>query len=238
MRLLAITAHPTYAICQCGGTLINHVKNGDEVTIVSLTAGECMTCMFSEKEMSDLNHKELAAAGAVIGVKETRILSIPDTEIIDSVENRLLVNDLIREIKPDVIMTHWGNDSHPDVQAVAHLVSAATMFCQLTQGKWVKNYPPHKVGKLYAFEIAGYSRNFDADVLIDVSKCMEQKIKAMLCFKTHIDTDCKGDTDRFLNMVLIPDRRWGFEPGTEYAEPYRHIKTHETHDQAVQLLPL
>lgn len=238
MKVLAITAHPTYAICQCGGTLINHVKNGDEVTVVSLTAGECMTYQFSEEEMARINHRELAKAAAAIGVKEARILSIPDTEIMDTIENRLLVNDLIREIKPDIIITHWGDDTHPDVQAVAKLVSAATMFCQLTQGKWARNYPPHKVGRLYAFEIAGYSRNFDADVLIDVSQCMEQKVKAMLCFQTHIDTDCKGDTDKFLNIVLIPGRRWGFEPGAEYAEPYKRIKTHETHDRVVQLLPV
>lgn len=238
MKILAITAHPTYAVCQCGGTLINHVKRGDEVTIASLTAGENMTNMFSPAVMAALNHKELAAAGKVLGVKETRILSIPDTEIMDSIENRYLVNDLIREIKPDIILTHWGKDSHPDVQAAAKLVDATTMFCQLTQGKWAEKNPPHKVGKLYSFEVAGYSRGFEPDVHIDVSNIIDQKIEAMLCFKTHIDTDCKGDTDKFLNMVMIPSKRWGFESGTNYAEPYKRIMTHETHDQAVAYLPL
>jgi N-acetylglucosamine malate deacetylase 1 len=238
MKILAITAHPTYAICQCGGTLINHVKRGDEVTIASLTAGENMTNLHSPAEMAALNHKELAAAGKVIGVKETRILTISDTEIMDSIENRYLVNDLIRETKPDIIITHWGADSHPDVQAVAKLVDATTMFCQLTQGKWTEKYKQHKVGRLYSFETAGYSRDFEPDALIDVSKFIDQKIEAMLCFKTHIDTDCKGDTDKFINMVMIPGRRWGFESGVSYAEPYKRIMTHETHDHALEFLPL
>ena len=238
MRVLAIIAHPTYAVCQCGGTLINHVKKGDEVFIVSLTAGERMTNLISEEDMAATNKKELSAAGKVIGVKETRILSITDTEIVDSIDNRYLVNDVIREIKPDIIITHWGKDSHPDVQGTAQLVAAATMFCQLTQGPWVKNYAPHKVGRVYAFEIAGYSRNYEPDVLVDVSDVLEQKKKAMLCFQSHIATDCKGDTDRFMDLVLIASRRWGFEPGVEYAEPYRHIQTHETHDKTFECLPL
>ena len=238
MRVLAITAHPTYAVCQCGGALINHVKKGDEVFIVSLTAGERMTYMISEKDMAETNHKELTAAGEIIGVKETRILSITDTEIVDSIENRYLVNDIVREIKPDILITHWGRDSHPDVQGTFKLVAAVTMFSQLTQGPWAKKHPPHQVGRFYTFEIAGYSRDFVPDVLVDVSANIEQKKKAMLCFQSHIDTDCKGDTDRFLDMVMIPSRRWGFEPGVEYAEPYRRIQTHETHDKTFECLPL
>lgn len=39
MKILVVAGHPADMFDHCGGTLLKHLKNGDEVTCVSMTQG-------------------------------------------------------------------------------------------------------------------------------------------------------------------------------------------------------
>jgi LmbE family N-acetylglucosaminyl deacetylase len=91
MRLLFITAHPHYAGTYCAGTVLNHTQRGDEVYVVSLTAGELMTNRVSPKELAGINCRDMEASAAILGIKEARILGFPDAGIANSHEVRMAV---------------------------------------------------------------------------------------------------------------------------------------------------
>ena len=59
-----------------------------------------------------------------------RVLPVPDGELTDSLENRNLLLKTIREIEPDVIITHRTRDYHPDHRCCGQLV----MDCSYRMG--------------------------------------------------------------------------------------------------------
>ena len=152
MRQLYITAHPHYAACFCGGTILNHTRQGDEVFVVSLSAGELMTNRVSPPELAKINSVDAEKAGKVLGIKETRILGIPDTEIENTPELRMTLNNIIREIKADVLVTHWPLDTHPDYRNTAQAAIDASFLALIVSGKWAGDRSSHWTSKAWGFE--------------------------------------------------------------------------------------
>ena len=237
MKVLIVTAHPHYAACYLGGTVANHVEKGDEVYVVSITKGEKVTNLYSEKEVMEINVKEMAAAAKVLGIKEVNYLDVEDTCIFQTDEIRLKITESIRRIKPDIIISHWKCDSHPDIRATAEMVEDCIFLAMLKQGKWAANFEPHFTKKHYAFDMPNYSRNFEPDYFVDIKKNLQKKKDATACLKLHLEVDTKGDLDKWLYTILKSNKRWGIEPGVEYAEAFRRIKIHEVFDPAVICLP-
>ena len=81
LRILVITAHPHYAGTNCAGTLFNHVSRGDEVYVISLTAGDLMTDRVTRAELAKINQADMEASADILGFKETRILGFQDGEV-------------------------------------------------------------------------------------------------------------------------------------------------------------
>ncbi len=111
MNLLVIEAHPQYAGILISGTLYKHIQQGDHVTVVALSDAEGLTNLKPMNKIGETNKREMLAAADVIGLKDIRFWGYPDTYIQNTHELRLEVNHLIREVKPDVIITHWPNDT-------------------------------------------------------------------------------------------------------------------------------
>jgi LmbE family N-acetylglucosaminyl deacetylase len=111
MRIAALIAHPDYAALFLGGTFIKHARQGDEIFIVALSPGEVGAAFKNPDkslgELAAIKTRELEATAKVQGVKEVRVLRFPDTKITNTPELRLTIIDLIREFKPDLVITHW-----------------------------------------------------------------------------------------------------------------------------------
>ncbi|HHW47581.1 MAG TPA: PIG-L family deacetylase [Clostridiaceae bacterium] len=237
MKILAVIAHPHYAGIQIAGTIINHVKNGDDVYVVSLTSGDLMTDRVPQKELAEINKKDAEESAKLLGIKELRILDFKDSLLYNSRhELRLALNEIIREIRPEIVITHWPNDTHPDFRETGLAVIDACFYALLVAGVWAEKYPSHMVSKLYSFETPMLSVGFEPDVFVDISDVVELKTKSMEIFKIHIDVNAKGSNEIWNSSVLGANRRWGTECGVMYAEPYKQIKIHEVHNRAVKCL--
>lgn len=205
--------------------------------MVTLTAGELMTNLVSSEELAKINMDEARKAATILGVKEVRNLGFRDTDVTNREEIRVALNDTIRELKPDIIITHWPLSTHPDFRETAQATIDACFFALLVSGKWAEKYKPHWTARLYAFEVPELSVDFKSTALIDVTDCMDMKIRAAKCFKMHIDAVMGGDVDKWINSTCIgPCRYWGLKAGVTYAEPFRQIEIHETHFKAIKYL--
>ena len=130
--ILSIWAHPDDETYLAGATMAAAAAAGQRVVCVSLTAGERGTddpVGWPPDRLSRRRHREAAAAMAVLGVAEHRILGLPDGGLDDigPAAGADIVGALLDEIAPDTILT-FGPDGatfHPDHIAVGAWTHAA-----------------------------------------------------------------------------------------------------------------
>lgn len=129
--ILSVWAHPDDETFLAAGVMAAAADRGDRVVCVSATAGEQGTSdpdAWPPLRLGRRRTWEAAAAMAVLGVGEHRILGLPDGALADYDEQgRAAVGRLLDEVEPDTILT-FGPDGitfHPDHMAVSRWVTAA-----------------------------------------------------------------------------------------------------------------
>ncbi|MGB9553392.1 MAG: PIG-L family deacetylase, partial [bacterium] len=127
MKILTIGAHPDDVEIGMGGTIAALKDKGHEVTILDLTDGEPTPTGSREVRL-----KESQEAAKILGVDRRITLDLPNRFLLDTIENRLKVAQVIREIKPEAIFLHYWTDAHPDHRAACQLCEAARFYAKLT----------------------------------------------------------------------------------------------------------
>ena len=129
--ILSIWAHPDDETYLAGGLMAAARSRGDRVVCVAATAGELGTsepATWPPGRLGRVRRWEAAAAMAVLGVDEHRILGLPDLGLAaHDAEGVALAGCLLDEIQPDTILT-FGPDGmtyHPDHVAVHRWVTTA-----------------------------------------------------------------------------------------------------------------
>jgi len=149
MKLLVVGGHPADVFDHCGGTMAHHVRAGDSVTCLALTQGlrihdavvsevfrfgtegytqEDIERICTEREQVKLD--EVKKACALFGVTDVRSLRYDDKLLLVTPELIDAVAKVIRDVKPDLLITHYpkssGNttDHHGNAAKIAIAASA------------------------------------------------------------------------------------------------------------------
>ena len=231
MRILAIVAHPDDAEIFCGGTIAKHAARGDDVTVAFMTRGEYGGLDATEAEVAAVREEEARRAAEVLGADAT-FLEFLDGRITDSMENRRRIVDVIRAHEPDVILTHFDDDMHPDHRNTSRLVSDAYYMASLPLVE--TDHDPHDPDNVYFF--GKPTSSFEPDVAVDITGFQEIKEEAFLEHESQIEflEDHGGIDAEFDNVVegvRAEARVLGKRTGVEFAEGFRRH-----HDAAVDFL--
>ena len=124
LRILVIGAHPDDCEFRVGGTAALWRRGGHVVRFVSATDGSAGHHEMGGAALVARRRAEAEAAAAVIGA-EVCILDTPDGHLEPSLTNRHAFVRLIREFRPDLVITHRPWDYHPDHRYTAALVQDA-----------------------------------------------------------------------------------------------------------------
>ena len=177
LALLAIMAHPDDAELLCGGALAKAAARGDRVGILDLTRGEAASAGSVE-----IRAEEAARSAEVMGLAVRRNAGLRDAGLINDDTSRSVVVGLIRELRPDVIVTHWREGRHPDHRVAAQLAYDASFLSAL------KNYDapgethrPHKVVHCLLFREDAPPPSF----VVDITDHIETKMAALACFASQ-----------------------------------------------------
>ncbi len=229
-------AHPDYHVHWFGGTAAKHAKRGDEVYMISATAGEMgqPEQKMSLEEFGKIKSKEAEKGAKILGAKEFRVLGFKDTQVANTPELRNTVLDTIRELKPDIVVSHWPNDAHPDIAEMGEAVVAACFFAPL--GAVKTEHQAHTVKKIYAYDVSASSIGLEPDFIVDITETHETKAKAAEAFKTVVDVEFKGDMQRWVNISLGHNLYWGQQSGVKYAEPFKEVMLHGLRKRATGYL--
>lgn len=185
--VLVIAAHPDDEVLGCGGTMACHAAKGDEVYSVILAEG--LTSRENERNR-DVHRKEFTIlhdaahkANDILGVKQLKLLEFPDNRMdsMDRLDIVKVIEELISEIKPNIIYTHHIGDVNIDHRRIHEAVLTA-----------VRPIPGnHYIEELLYFEIAsstewmttGSAPAFTPNWYIDIEKTLDLKLKALEAYE-------------------------------------------------------
>ena len=114
--VLAIAAHRDDVEQTCGGTLLRMAARGLRTAILDLTRGEAGTRGTAEDRA-----READEAARILGVGWRQALDLPDGAIENTLENRLKIVRVLRQLRPRVVILPYWQARHPDHAIVAPL---------------------------------------------------------------------------------------------------------------------
>lgn len=178
LRLLVICAHPDDAEYKAGGLAAIYRALGDVVRFVSVTNGDAGHQKISGPELALRRREESAAAAATLGLQYD-VWDHPDGRLFPTLALREQVIRLIREDRPDLVLTHRPNDYHPDHRATSQLVQDAAYL--LTVPAICREVPHLPRDPVIGYLSDEFTRpySFDPSVVIDIGPVWSQKM-AML----------------------------------------------------------
>lgn len=194
--VLVFTAHPDDAEYYAGGTIAKMIKQGAQVTYVVTTDGRRGSFQHQTGILAPIREEEANHAAQVMGAESPILLSHPDHELDRLPPGKLKEQycRLIRQHKPDAIIAQdpfSTYESHPDHRAVAWAVSDAVHYAFLPlihPEHLAMGLEPHFVNEKYFYTESVTSAN----LIIDISDTIEQKITALLEHKSQINFLVEG----------------------------------------------
>jgi LmbE family N-acetylglucosaminyl deacetylase len=139
--ILAIGAHAGDMELTAGALLIKQHKLGDRVVILHMTLGEGGNARLSPAVYGAQKRREALAADSVIGA-EAIFAPYRDGEIPNDEAVRRYVADIIRQVRPTYIITHWKYSIHKDHSNTSAIVQGAVLLASL-EGV-VTGHPAHR----------------------------------------------------------------------------------------------
>ena len=113
-KIMVVAPHPDDETLGCGGTLLRHISDGDEVywlICTTITESQGFT-----KERIEERKKEIELVSNMFGFGGYRQLNFKTTELDQVPRNELVgaIAEYIKEIKPHTIYLPYRNDVHSD----------------------------------------------------------------------------------------------------------------------------
>ena len=173
MNILAIGAHPDDIEYGCAGTLIKYAERDHRILLMILTGGE-------EGGNGEERKREQSAAAEIIGAQQVFWGGYRDTQL--PLNKKLIdkIEEVLVEVKPDLILVNYGDDTHQDHRILTEATMSAT--------RYVRN--------VLFFE-GPTTQNFNPQVFVDISDTLERKFQAL---KSHESQVMKTNIE---NMSIV-----------------------------------
>jgi LmbE family N-acetylglucosaminyl deacetylase len=156
MKILAVGAHPDDVELGCGATLALFKKRGHEVHVLVLTRGEA-------SGDPALRESECHSSCRALGVDDVIFGNLKDTRIRDDVDTVMAVEEVIKKLNPDIILTHSSKDGHQD-----HRNASLATLSAARNSK-----------KVLLYESPAALRDFCPQLFIDVGSTFDLKLEAL-----------------------------------------------------------
>ncbi|MCK5305239.1 MAG: PIG-L family deacetylase [Candidatus Heimdallarchaeota archaeon] len=218
LNVVAVFAHPDDEAGTVG-TLMNHSDRGDNVFVVMLTHGENASSLKgSHDEIKLTRQGHVNQIEKIIGA-QYRLMDLPDSGVFPSVENAKKVARILKQLKPDIIIT-WGKTKttgtgHPDHRYTHDIVLDAISYARYKEDD--SNLEPHrKPISLYTPNI-GDDPNIQNCVYVDVSK---QHDRIMEFFNVYEEAYGEWPVRAYKQAGMLVTGRMAY---VRYAESFKKI---------------
>jgi len=213
--VLAIAAHRDDVEQTCGGTLLRMRSMGVPTAILDLTRGEAGTRGSAEQRAA-----EAAGAAGILGVAWREALDIPDGRVENTWENRLKIVEVLRRVRPRVVILPYWRGRHPDHYNSATLGYEACFLSGLARVETGRD--PHRPFKIvYASLYADVRPSF----VVDITGFIEERHRALMAYQSQYANQTAGSglfvpEEEIRERTFAEARHYGMLAGVRYAEPF------------------
>jgi N-acetylglucosamine malate deacetylase 1 len=217
-RVLAVGAHPDDIEILCAGTLARCRERGDDIIICVATNGDMGSMSKTPPELAAIREAEARASAAHLDA-EFHWLGYPDEFLYPDHPTRMRFIQMIRDARPDLILTHVPNDYHQDHRTVSELVFVSSFISAVPHVETAAPRHGHIAPIFYFDTLAGV--DFLPTEYVDITDTLETKLSMLRCHKSQLEWlgDYNGiDIVEFATTVA---RFRGLQSGVRYAEGFR-----------------
>jgi len=219
MKVLVVAPHPDDEVLGCGGTIKKYTNRGDQVYLCIAT--KAYTPDWTEEFIAN-RKEEIESAVKTLGISKLFLLDFPTVKL-DTIPQKEIndsISKVVKEINPEVVFIPFGGDINKDHKLVfeASLValrpnlesSVKKVYCYevLSETEWAK--PAQKIEDV-----------FMPNYYEDISDYLEDKIKAMECYKSEVRD---YPHPRSLEGIKILAQKRGLESGLKLSEAFMLIR--------------
>ena len=244
-NIFVVYPHPADSATEASGTVALHAERGDKVTSVVVTHGERhhMQWLADQKALpedkrdpnlksltldgyKDFKAREAERIAEILGVHELILLGWTDHEIYFDLDKVHQLADIIRRVKPDIVITRFPSDTgsttndHPVTGRIV-MKALEVVTNRVREFDGVDAY--HGVKQVFFSFAGGEESNSNdvfvpgivPDVWVDTTSVIDKKVQAM---DQLVSQGYEGETARWIAEAR--DGRWGMIAGCAYAEPF------------------
>lgn len=218
MKVLIISVHPDDETLGCGGTILKHKKNGDELYWFIITKPDeklGISREFIEKRKSEINivaHQYGFKQVFELDYLTTKLHLVDISDLIEKISN------VIMSIKPELIYMNNRSDVHTDHQIAAK----AIMSC-------VKSFRYPFIKRVLMYECISETEmapSFPENIFIpnvysDITNYINKKIEIMKIYESEVQ---EIPLPRSLDNIRSLARFRGASCGVEYAEAFMLVR--------------
>ena len=206
LKVVVFGGHPDDPESGAGGLIALLTRQGHEVILAYGTAFRGGRRCFDRPE-AEVRREEASAACKVLDATP-KFFRYAHEELVADGAALKAVSAWLDELKPDVVVTHWPLDTHPNHHAVSSLV----WQCYQRKGGW----------NLYFFEVMTGQQTiaFKPELYLDIEAVREVKKRAL-------DEHRSQDPASIWKAHEQMHRRRGSECGVTFAEAYSLVEAKE-----------
>ena len=228
--VLAIAAHRDDVEQTCGGTLLRMAARGLRTAILDLTQGEAGT-----RGTADERAREAAEAARILGAGWRQALTLPDGAVENTLENRVAIVRVLRQLRPRVVILPYWQARHPDHAIVATLGYDACFLSGLRKietdteirgpqeaiGVSTSGEPHRPFKIVYASLYADVRPSF----IVDITPFIEQRHLALMAYRSQYANQSSGSglfvpEEEIRERTFAEARHYGLLAGVRYGEPF------------------
>ena len=217
--ILAVGAHPDDCEMFVGGMLLKMKALGYKTAICDLTRGEAGTY-----GSANVREDEFRKASEMLGLDARVTLDIPDGGVINSVENRLKVIEVIRQLRPELVFSFADKSlRHPDHYHCGRIVQESRYLAGIRKIK--TRSPAYRPAAFIGFpELVFDNPTF----VIDITEFFEKRQEIIRCYDTQVIAP--GGDDSQTKTFIRSNRFWEIQEAravmagafinVKYGEPF------------------
>lgn len=207
-KVCVIAVHPDDETLGCGGTILKHLKRGDEVHCIFVTDGD-----ETQRKLVDVLAMHYGFTSvAQLGFEELKLADISLNELVPALAG------VIKKVEPSVLYIPNRSDAHSDHRAIFEAMLACTKVFRFP---FIEQILMCEVISETDFNLNLPEQVFNPNYFVDITDEWEQKKQAMELFKEQL---LPYPCTRNVSAMESLNRYRGSLINSEYAEAFMALK--------------